>query len=231
MMENIAVRENAFGLLGSAGVEMGGPYIPEFMTAIPHINESLPSPSLGSSITASHGGQDPRDTASVNGQEGQDMGLQPLLDLEQQQARHQAPTPAGSRAGGTAGEPAAGAGQGQQGEPYPQHPALRQGYRTATSPHELTTLNGPTPQEPGGKLLPLSPPAPHSLKHHGTNSGVEYPWMKEKKPSRKHLRENAASTTPIIHPSHAAPPMPPQHTALNGLGEYRNLYLYPHSLY
>ncbi len=212
-MENVGARENAFGLLGGAGVEMG-PYIPEFMTAIPHINESLPPPSVESSITASHGGQDPRDTANVNGQEGQDMGLQPLLDLEQQQARHQAPTPAGSRAGGSAGPAGEPAGQGQPGEPYPQHPALRQGYRTATSPHELTTLIGPTPQEQGGKPLPLSP-----LKHHGQNSGVEYPWMKEKKPSRKHLRENAGSTTPIIHPSHAAPPMPPQHTTLNGLGE------------
>ena len=219
MMESAGPRETSFGLL-TAEVP---PCIPEFMTGIPHINESFPS---ASSITPDHfsaGRGVAPTTAGSSGQEAEERGLQPLVELEQQQARHQAPTPAGRSSGqGVGGDQGTGELSPFQGLHHPSN-----------SGGEMSPINGTS--LPGevlvGKPGALSPPAPSS-KHSSTNS-VEYAWMKEKKPSRKQQQQHLAGGPPPPpghHPSsvmqHQVSAMQPHQTALNGLGKF-TVYLYP----
>ena len=217
MMESAGPRETSFGLL-TAEVP---PCIPEFMTGIPHINESFPS---ASSITPDHfsAGRGVVTTVGGSGQEAEERGLQPLVELEQQQARHQAPTPVGRSSGQGAGDQGA-----SELSPFSSAQGLR---HPSNSGPDMSPINGTSlPAEVlVGKPGALSPPVPSS-KHSSSNSAVEYAWMKEKKPSRKqqHL-SGGPPHPPGHHPSsvmqHQVSAMPPHQTALNGLGKLPSIY-------
>ena len=147
---------------------------------------------------------------------------QPLVELEQQQARHQAPTPVGRSSGQGAGDQGAG-----ELSPFSSAQGLR---HPSNSGPDMSPINGTSlPAEVlVGKPGALSPPAPSS-KHSSNNSAVEYAWMKEKKPSRKqqHL-SGGPPHPPGHHPSsvmqHQVSAMPPHQTALNGLGKLPSIY-------
>ena len=225
IMESAGPRETSFGLL-TAEVP---PCIPEFMTGIPHINESFPS---ASSITPDHFSSAGRGVVTGSGQEAEERGLQPLVELERQQARHQAPTPAGR---------SSGQGSGDQGvgelSPFSSVQGL---HHPSSSGGDMSPINGASlPADLlGGKPGALSPPAPSSLsgKHSSSNAGVEYAWMKEKKPSRKQQHHLAGGPPPPQghHPpsvmQHQVSAMQPHQTALNGLGKSA-VYLYPNLAY
>ena len=220
-MESAGPRETSFGLL-TAEVP---PCIPEFMTGIPHINESFSS---ASSITPDHFSSSAgRGVVTGSGQEAEERGLQPLVELEQQQARHQAPTPAGK---------SSGQGSGDQGvgelSPFSSVHGLR---HPSSSGGDMSPINGSSlPADVlGGKPGALSPPAPSSVsgKHSSNNAGVEYAWMKEKKSSRKQHQQQHLGGGPLPpghHPSsviqHQVSTMQPHQTALNGLGKSPSIY-------
>ena len=214
MMESAGPRESSFGLLTAEVPQC----IPEFMTGIPHINESFPS---ASSITPDH-----FSAAGCSGQgTEEERGLLPLVELEQQQARHQAPTPVGRSSGQGAGD--------QQGVRELSSTVQGLHHPSRSGDGDTSPITGPGPSLPaeklGGKSGAPSPHGPSLSGKHSSNSGVEYAWMKEKKPSRKqqHLEGDPTTNHPSSVMQHQVSALQLHQTTLNGLGKLPYLYGIP----